>query len=111
MQAGTPAVPVPEYQTSTNTNAGISGGRSWEMHVMRPTIGCRRLRVRFASVAAASFLDFEALSCRRAFSRRLLSVALIEPVHASSSVDELLFSGKERVACGANFYVQIALFG
>jgi hypothetical protein len=68
-------------------------------------------RVGFASVAAASFLNFEALSCRRALRSSLLSVTLIEPVHASRSVNQLLFSGKEGMTGGANFYVQIALFG
>ena len=80
------------------------------MHKMRPTVGCRRYKVRFASAASASFLDSEGLSRRCALGRSLLSVALIEPVNASCSINELLFTSKEWVTCGADFYVQVALF-
>jgi len=77
---------------------------------MRPTIGCRRLRVRSASVASARFLRVEALSRRCTLGSSFLSVALIEPIHASGGVNQLLLSRKERVTCRANFHVQIALF-
>jgi hypothetical protein len=44
------------------------------------------------------------------FGRRFLAVTLIKAIHASRGVDQLLFSGKERMAGRTNFDVQIALF-
>jgi hypothetical protein len=46
-----------------------------------------------------------------AFGSGFLAIALVEAIDASCGVDELLFSGKERVAGGADFDVQIALLG
>ena len=39
------------------------------------------------------------------------AVTLIEAIHASCSVDQLLLTGKKRVAGGTDFHVQVALFG
>ncbi len=50
------------------------------------------------------------LSCR-GFDWSLLPVAFVEPIHASRSVNQLLFAGKKWVASGADFHVQIAFFG
>jgi hypothetical protein len=47
----------------------------------------------------------------RGFGGCLLAIALVEAIDASGGIDQLLFSGKERVAGRANFDVQIALFG
>jgi hypothetical protein len=46
-----------------------------------------------------------------AFGCRFLAVTLIKAVHASRSIDQLLFAGKERVASGTDFDVQITLPG
>ena len=40
-----------------------------------------------------------------------LGVLATEALNAASRVDQLLFSGEERVASGANFYVDVALVG
>ena len=42
------------------------------------------------------------------FSRGFLAITLVEAVYASSGIDQLLFPGKERVASGTDFDVQIA---
>src|SRR5262245_36126671 len=46
-----------------------------------------------------------------AFGSGFLAIALVEAIDASRGVDQLLFAGKERVASGADFDVQIALLG
>ena len=40
-----------------------------------------------------------------------LSIALVEAIDASRSIDQLLFAGEERVASRTNFDVQIAFLG
>ena len=40
-----------------------------------------------------------------------LAVTLVETIHASGGIDQLLFAGEERVASRANFDVQVALLG
>ena len=42
---------------------------------------------------------------------RFLTVALVEAIDASRGIDELLLSGKERMASRTDFHVQVALFG
>ena len=46
-----------------------------------------------------------------AFSGGFLAVALVEAVDASGGIDQLLLAGKERVASGTNFDVQVTFFG
>jgi hypothetical protein len=46
-----------------------------------------------------------------AFGSGFLAIALVEAIDASCGVDQLLLAGKERVASGADFDVQIALLG
>jgi hypothetical protein len=46
-----------------------------------------------------------------AFGSGFLAIALVEAIDASGGVDQLLLAGKERVASGADFDVQVALFG
>lgn len=41
------------------------------------------------------------------FSRGFLAITFVEAVYASSGIDQLLFPGKERVASGTNFDVQV----
>ena len=36
-------------------------------------------------------------------------VTLLKPIHTSAGINELLFSGKERMALGADFNTDIAL--
>ena len=40
-----------------------------------------------------------------------LAVALVETIDASGGIDQLLFTGEERMASRANFDVQVALLG
>jgi len=42
---------------------------------------------------------------------RFLAVTLVEAVDASRGIDQLLLAGKERVASGTNFDVQVTFFG
>jgi len=51
------------------------------------------------------------LSGGRTFGCGFLAVALVEPIHASRGVDQLLLTGKKRVASRADFDVQVAFFG
>ena len=51
------------------------------------------------------------LSGGRTFGCGFLAIALVEPIHASSGIDQLLLTGKERVASRADFDVQVAFFG
>ena len=51
------------------------------------------------------------LGVGRRFGRGFLAIALVEPINASRRVDQLLLTGEERVASGANFDVQVAFFG
>ena len=46
-----------------------------------------------------------------AFGGRFLAVALVDAVDASCGIDQLLLAGKERVASGTNFDVQVTFFG
>ena len=46
-----------------------------------------------------------------AFGSGFLAIALVEAIDASCGVDQLLLAGKERVASGADFNVQVALLG
>ena len=46
-----------------------------------------------------------------AFGGRFLAVALVEAVDASCGIDQLLLAGKERVASGTNFDVQVTFLG
>ena len=41
----------------------------------------------------------------------LSAVTLVEAIHASGGVNQLLLAGKERVAGRTDFHVQVALFG
>ena len=45
------------------------------------------------------------------FGRWFLAVALVKAIDASRCINQFLFTGKKRVAGGANFYVQVALLG
>ena len=40
-----------------------------------------------------------------------LAVPFVKAIHASGGIDQLLFSGKERMAGRTDFDVQVALFG
>src|SRR5215510_10610337 len=40
-----------------------------------------------------------------------LAIALVEAIDASCGIDQLLLAGKERVASGTNFDVQVTFFG
>lgn len=42
---------------------------------------------------------------------RLLAVTLVEAIHASRRVNQFLFTGEKWMASGADFHVQVALFG
>ena len=42
--------------------------------------------------------------------RGLFTIALVEAIYAAGGVNELLFTGKERMASRADFYVQLAFF-
>jgi len=79
---------------SENTNAGDVFGSLVE----RPT--CRRQE--FVRLMLGS-------GC--AFSGGFLAVALVEAIDASGGIDQLLLAGKERVASGTNFNVQVTFFG
>ena len=46
-----------------------------------------------------------------AFRCGFLAIALVEAVHASGGIDQLLLAGKERVASGTNFDVQVTFLG
>ena len=46
-----------------------------------------------------------------AFGGGFLAVALVEAVDASGGIDQLLLAGKERVASGTNFNVQVTFLG
>ena len=46
-----------------------------------------------------------------AFGSGFLAIALVETIHASGGIDQLLFAGEEGVAGRANFDVQVALLG
>jgi hypothetical protein len=46
-----------------------------------------------------------------AFGSGFLAIALVEAIDASRRVDQLLFTGKERVASRANLDVQIVFLG
>lgn len=46
-----------------------------------------------------------------ALGRRFLAVTLIKAIDASRGIDQLLLTGKERVAGGTDFHVQVALLG
>ena len=46
-----------------------------------------------------------------AFGGGFLAIALVEAVDASSGIDQLLLAGKERVASGTNFDVQVTFLG
>ena len=47
---------------------------------------------------------------RCALGRWFLAIALVEAIDASRGIDQLLLSGKERMASRTDFHVQIALF-
>ena len=47
----------------------------------------------------------------RGFGGWFLAIALVEAIDASRGIDQLLFTGEERVASRANFDVQVALLG
>ena len=47
----------------------------------------------------------------RGFGGWFLAIAFVEAIDAPGSIDELLFTGEERVASRANFDVQVALLG
>jgi hypothetical protein len=61
------------------------------------------------AVFAKASIDL--LSGSRGFRRWFLAVALVEAIHASRGINQLLFAGKERVTSRTNFDVQVALFG
>ena len=42
-----------------------------------------------------------------AFGGGFFAIALVEAIDASRGIDQLLLAGKERVAFGTNFYVQL----
>jgi hypothetical protein len=46
-----------------------------------------------------------------AFGGGFLAIALIEAIDASCGIDQLLLAGKERVASGTNFNVQVTFLG
>jgi len=45
---------------------------------------------------------------RRSLSRRLLAITPIESIHASGRINQLLLAGKERMAGGTDFHMQLA---
>jgi hypothetical protein len=47
----------------------------------------------------------------RVFSGWFLAVALVKAIYASCRINQFLFARKERVTCGADFNVQVALAG
>ena len=51
------------------------------------------------------------LGARGALGCWFLAIALIKAIDASRRIDQLLFSGKERMASRTDFHVQVALFG
>ncbi len=42
---------------------------------------------------------------------RFFAIALVEAIDASCGIDQLLLAGKERVASGTNFNVQVTFLG
>ena len=46
-----------------------------------------------------------------AFGGGFLAIALVEAIDASGGIDQLLLAGKERVASGTNFNVQVTFLG
>jgi hypothetical protein len=44
------------------------------------------------------------------FRRGFLAIALVETIHASSRINQLLLAGKKWMASGADFNMQVALF-
>jgi hypothetical protein len=46
-----------------------------------------------------------------AFGGRFLAIALVEAIDTSCCIDQLLLAGKERVASGTNFDVQVTFLG
>ena len=46
-----------------------------------------------------------------AFGGGFLAIALVEAIDASCGIDQLLLAGKERVASGTNFNVQVTFLG
>jgi hypothetical protein len=55
--------------------------------------------------------SIEGLFRSGSFFCRFLAVTFVEAIHASRGVDEFLLTGKERVASGTYFDVQVAFFG
>ena len=51
------------------------------------------------------------LRCGCAFGGSFLAIALVEAIDASGGIDQLLLAGKERVASGTNFDVQVTFLG
>jgi hypothetical protein len=56
-------------------------------------------------------LSYYLLRCGSAFRWSLLAVALIETIHASRRVNQLLLAREKRMASRADFDVQVALLG
>ena len=67
----------------------------------------REERPTYAGVFRVSMLTL----CWGSSFGRFLAITLVKAIDASCGIDQLLFSGKERVAGRANFDVQIALLG
>ena len=62
-----------------------------------------------AVFAKALFESLLSGCCR--FGSGFLSIALVEAIDASSSIDQLLFAGEERMASRTNFDMQITFLG
>ena len=63
-----------------------------------------------ANVGCANPSILVLLGSDGAFGCRFLAVPFVKAIHASGGVYQLLLAGKERVASGADFDVQVALF-
>src|SRR5262245_39686432 len=109
-RAGDPCAPsnyFQEYQTFTNTNAGTFGSRAFRCTCCDRPLDAGVYRFVSLVLLLQAFLK---LRSSRTLCSRFLSIAFIEPIHASGGINQLLFSSKERVTCRADFYMQVAFF-
>ena len=79
------------------------------VHDERPT-KYAGVRVVIANVGCVNPLSQGLFRSGSGLGCRFLAVTFIKAIHASSGVDQLLFSGKERMAGRTDFDVQVALF-
>jgi len=69
------------------------------------------LKGRVANAVFAKALIESLLSGCCRFGSGFLAIALVEAIDASSGIDQLLFTGEERMASRTNFDVQITFLG